>query len=313
MIPFVRDMAFEYGRAEAVTPRVRRLVAANAGPFTHTGTGVYIIGEGEVAVIDPGPDHDGHREALWHALEGERVSHVFVTHHHLDHSPLARPLADAHGCQVYGYGVQVRTPVGGEVRMEAGDDLSFRPDVEIRDGDTFFGEGWTIEAVHTPGHTSNHMCFALKDENILFCGDHVMAWSTSVISPPDGDMGDYLASLEKVRDMGFDTLWPTHGPAVREPAAFIDAYIAHRRARESQILDQLARGRGRIRDMIPELYAGVEKRLHPAAAHSVLAHILHLVRTGAVTCEGEPQLHTDYRLAAGAETAAGGQEADTSR
>ena len=296
-IPFDRHMEFEYGRVDVISPRVRRIVANNPGPFTYLGTGVYIIGGGDVAVIDPGPDRPDHRDALWRALDGERVTHVFVSHHHLDHSPLARPLADAHGCKVYGYGVQVRPPVGGEVRMEAGDDLSFRPDVEIRDGDVFVTDAWTIEAVHTPGHTSNHMCFALKEENVLFCGDHVMAWSTSVISPPDGDMGDYLRSLERVRDRNFDTLWPTHGPAVRQPRAFIDAYIAHRRAREAQILAQLKQGRSRIRDMIPEMYAALDKRLHPAAAHSVLAHVLHLVERGEVTCDGPPELHTSYRLA----------------
>lgn len=295
-IPFTRDMDFEYGRAERVSPHVRRLVANNPGPFTYSGTGVYIIGEGDVAVIDPGPDHDGHRAALWKALEGERVTHVFVTHHHLDHSPLAKPLADAHGCKVYGYGVQVRTPEGGEVRMEAGDDLAFKPDVEIRDGDRFEGAGWTVRAVHTPGHTSNHMCFALEEENALFCGDHVMGWSTSVISPPDGSMGDYLRSLEKVRDMGFDILWPTHGPCVKEPRSFIQAYIDHRRDREVQIMDQLHAGRARIKEMVPVMYAAVDKRLHPAACHSVLAHMIHMVEDGRVVCDGAPHLDTDYRL-----------------
>lgn len=296
-IPFTREMDFEYGRADVVSPLVRRLVADNPGPFTYLGTGVYIIGQGDVAVIDPGPDRDSHRDALWAALEGERVTHVFVTHHHLDHSPLARPLAEAHGCAVYGYGVQMRTPIGGEVRLEAGDDLTFRPDVEIRDGDTFEGPGWAISAVHTPGHTSNHMCFALEDENALFCGDHVMGWSTSVISPPDGDMGDYLRSLARVRDLDFDILWPTHGPPVRDPRGFIDAYIAHRRARETQILTHLSSGCGRIREMIPLMYGAIDKRLHPAAAHSVLAHIIHLVQTGRVACEGTPRLEADYRLA----------------
>ena len=295
-IPFVRDMDFEYGRAAQVSPLIRRLVADNPGSFTYLGTGVYIIGRGEVAIIDPGPDRDAHREALWAALDGQRVTHVFVTHHHLDHSPLARPLAEAHGCAVYGYGVQVRAPEGGEVRMEAGDDLGFKPDVEIRDGDMFQGDGWTIEAIHTPGHTSNHMCFALEEENALFSGDHVMGWSTSVISPPDGSMGDYLRSLEKVRARGFDKLWPTHGPPVNEPSSFIAAYIEHRRARERQIFEQLAAGRETIKEMVPSMYADIDTRLFPAAAHSVLAHLIHMVESGGVACDGPPTLGSVYRL-----------------
>lgn len=296
-IPFSREMSFEYGRADQVSPLIRRIVADNPGPFTFTGTGVYIVGRGEVAVIDPGPTTPTHVGALDRALAGERVSHVFVTHHHLDHSPLARPLAAKHRCPVYGFGVQIREPDGGEVRMEAGDDLGFRVDVEISDGQVFDGHGWTIEAVHTPGHTSNHMCYALKEENALFSGDHVMAWSTSVISPPDGDMGSYMRSLEKVRARGFSRLWPTHGPPVVEPGPFIDAYLAHRREREAQVLAHLAQGHTRIKAMVPSMYAAVDKRLHPAACHSVLAHLIHLVEEGRVVCDDEPHLNSEYRLA----------------
>lgn len=301
-IPFQREMDFEYGVVDQITPFVRRLVADNPGPFTYTGTGVFIIGRGDVAVIDPGPVTPKHKEALDRALEGERVTHVFVSHHHLDHSPMARPLAAAHGCPVYGYGVQIREPEGGEVRMEAGDDIDFHVDVEIRDGDVFEGAGWTVEAIHTPGHTSNHMCYALKEENVLFCGDHVMAWSTSVISPPDGDMGDYLRSLEKIRARGFKTLFPTHGPPVEEPQAFVDAYIAHRRAREAQILAALGAGKSIIKEMVASMYADVDRRLHPAACHSVLAHLIHMTHEGRVTCEGEPHINSVYGLPADART-----------
>ncbi len=299
-IPFNREMNFEYGEVDRLSPRIRRVIANNPGPFTFTGTGVYIIGAGEVAVIDPGPDLASHREALDRALEGERVTHVFVTHHHLDHSPLARPLARDHDCPVYGFGAQTRLPVGGEVRMEAGDDIGFAPDVEIGDGAVFRGPDWTIEALHTPGHTSNHMCYALEEENTLFCGDHVMAWSTSVVSPPDGDMGDYLNSLQRILDRNFDVLWPAHGPAVSEPRVMLEAYIDHRRERERQIIAQLAAGRSRIVEMIPAMYADIDKKLHPAAAHSILAHMLQLVKEGRAACEGEPGLHSDYMLTAAA-------------
>ncbi|MAK65039.1 MAG: MBL fold metallo-hydrolase [Maricaulis sp.] len=296
-IPFVKEFEFEYGRCDTLSPLIRRVVAPNPGPFTYTGTGVYIIGHGQVAVIDPGPVDPAHIEAIDAALDGETVTHVFVTHHHLDHSPLAHPLAQKHGAKVYGFGPQIRPPAGGEVRLEAGDDVGFQPDIQVADEEVFQGQGWSIEALHTPGHTSNHVCYALKEENTLFCGDHVMAWSTSVISPPDGHMGSYLKQLARIRDRDFDILWPTHGPAIREPRPFIQAYIEHREAREAQILEQIAAGRENVRDMVEAMYADVDKRLHPAAAHSVLAHLIHLVETGRVVCEAaEPGLADPYRL-----------------
>jgi glyoxylase-like metal-dependent hydrolase (beta-lactamase superfamily II) len=295
-IPFVRDMAFEYGVPQQVSPLVRRVVANNPGPFTYLGTGVYIIGHGDVAVIDPGPVVDGHLEVLLKALEGEVVSHIFVTHGHMDHSPAARPLAALTGATIYACGEPVK-PTDSEVRMEAGDDLGFRPDVEIEDGAVFEGPGWTIEAVFTPGHTSHHMAYALKEENALFPGDHIMGWSTTVISPPDGDMGAYLKSLEKVRDRTFDTLWPTHGPPVRDVRPFVEAYIDHRRGREAQILAQLAKGPASIKAMVPIMYADVDARLHPAACHSVLAHMLQLVKEGRVLCASDPCVESVYALA----------------
>lgn len=297
-IPFLQDLEVEYGRCEQLSPLIRRVIAPNPGPFTYTGTGVYIIGHGDVAVIDPGPFDPVHEAALDEALTGERVTHVFVTHHHLDHSPLAHPLADKHGVKVYGFGPQSALPAGGEVRLEAGDDVGFRPDVEIVDGQVFSGPGWTLEALHTPGHTSNHVCYALKEENVLFSGDHVMAWSTSVISPPDGHMGDYLRELARVRDRRFTRLWPTHGPAVENPAEFVQAYIDHRLQRERQLLDQLATRPQCVPEMVAAIYTHVDKRLHPAAAHSVLAHMIHLVETGRAECAGDPSLTSVFRLAA---------------
>lgn len=295
MIPYVRDFDFEYGRCDQVSPLIRRVVARNPGPFTFTGTGTYIVGHGDgVAVLDPGPADEAHLAALLAALHGERVSHILVTHTHLDHSPLARPLAEATGAQIYA----ARPPASPEAAgaFEEGDDGVFQPDVLAADGDRFQGDGWTLETIATPGHASNHLCFALLEENALFSGDHVMGWSTTVISPPDGDMGAYYASLDRIAGRGFRALWPTHGPPVTEPAPFLDAYRRHRLSREAQILQQLAEGRGRISEMVPEMYAAVDRRLWPAAAHSVLAHLIHLTRTGAVLTDGAPDLGSAYRL-----------------
>jgi glyoxylase-like metal-dependent hydrolase (beta-lactamase superfamily II) len=297
-IPFVRDLKFEYGAIAKASPRIRRVIANNPGPFTYLGTGVYIVGAGKVAVIDPGPVIAEHFDALKRALDGETISHVLVTHSHMDHSPLAHPLAQWAGCKVYGAGAAV--PSESEVRLEAGDDLRFKPDVLVKDGDVFAGPDWTIEAITTPGHTSNHVCFALREENALFSGDHVMGWSTTVISPPDGHMGDYFASLEKVRQRGFSTIWPTHGPPITQVSPFLDAYVAHRHAREQAIVERLRAGDTHIPEIVAVIYKDVDKRLHPAACHSVLAHIIHLVETGKVKADGPLNLATVYHLQVGA-------------
>jgi glyoxylase-like metal-dependent hydrolase (beta-lactamase superfamily II) len=286
-IPFVREMWFRYGRADRLSPLIRRVVARNPGPFTFTGTGAHIVGHGQVAVIDPGPDDERQLMAILEATRGERITHIFVTHSHLDHSPLARPLAEVTGATIYAGGERCRPSRGGD-RLEAGDDLGFRPDVALTDGQLFGGRGWTVEAIATPGHTSNHYAFALLEENALFPGDCVMGWSTSVVSPPDGDMGAYMLSLAKIRARRFDALFPAHGPPVRKVDSFLAAYIAHRRQRERQILDALEAGAAAsVRQLVDRLYAGVDRRLHPAAAHSVLAHLLDLYRRGVVDITGE--------------------------
>jgi glyoxylase-like metal-dependent hydrolase (beta-lactamase superfamily II) len=294
MIPYVRDIEIEYGRCDTVSPLIRRVTANNPGPFTYRGTGTYIVGHGEVAVIDPGPDIAEHLEAILAALKGETVTHIVVTHHHSDHSPLSRPLAARTGAKVWGCAVR-DLPAPGEVRLEAGYDR-FVPDIPVCDGAVIEGAGWTLEAIPTPGHTSNHICYALAAENALFSGDHIMGWSTTVITPPDGDMGDYLRSLELIRDRDFSVLWPTHGPPVTDVRPFLDAYIDHRKDRERQIIERLAAGDTRIKDMVPTLYAAVDSRLWPAAAHSVMAHMLELVRSGRVAAKGDPTLDSEYRL-----------------
>ena len=294
MIPFVRDIQFRYGEPDQVSPRIRRVIADNPGPFTFSGTGTYIIGQGEVAVIDPGPDDPKHLDALRRALDGETVTAILVTHTHLDHSPLAAALAQATGAKVHGLPAP-RVPEAA-IRLDEGHDRSFRPDRLVADGDRISGPGWTLEAIATPGHASNHICYALAEEDALFSGDHVMGWSTTVVSPPDGDMADYLDSLDKIASRSFATLWPTHGPPVREVAPFLAAYREHRLQREGQILDQLARGPARIADMVREIYADIDRSLHPAAAHSVLAHLIKLVREGRVASDGPPGPSALYEL-----------------
>ena len=297
MIPYVREFDFEYGRSDQVSPLIRRVIARNPGPFTFTGTGTYIVGRGEVAVMDPGPLDDIHLDALLAELEGETVTHILVTHTHMDHSPLAPPLSVATGAAVFAARPPAPDDAPGVV-VEEGDDGLFRPDVEIGDGDLFEGPGWTLETLATPGHASNHLCFALQEENALFSGDHVMGWSTTVVSPPDGDMGLYYASLDRVAAMGFATLWPTHGPPITDPDPFLAAYKAHRLAREAQILDAVRAGLGTLSEIVPEVYAAVDQRLWPAAAHSALAHLIHLERSGVVCCEGQPGPKSEYKLVA---------------
>ena len=292
MIPFVREMNFDYGRPDQVSPLIRRVVAENPGPFTFRGTGTYIVGRGEVAVIDPGPDDPAHMAAILAATAGERIAHILVTHTHADHSPLAHPLAAATGAIVRG----LASP-GLDSGFEEADEAGFRPHAAVKDNERIEGPGWTLRAAATPGHASNHMAYGLLEENALFSGDHVMGWSTTVVSPPDGDMAAYMASLEGVAAGGFSTLWPTHGPPITEVAPFLAAYRDHRLERERQVLGELAAGHAHIREMVPRLYAGVSPRLHPAAAHSVWAHLIKLVREGVVACDGEPGLGSEYRLA----------------
>lgn len=300
MIPFVRELEVDYGRADAVSPLIRRVIAANPGPFTFTGTGTYIVGPSEagagVAVIDPGPPDEAHLAALLAAVEGQRVSHVLVTHTHRDHSPLARPFAAAVGAPVLAARPPARI-VHASGALDEEDDEAFAPDVILTGGETLGGDGWTIEAMATPGHASNHMAFVLREENALFSGDHVMGWSTTVVAPPDGDMAAYMASLDAVIGRRFSTIWPTHGAPITDPAPFLDAYRAHRLDREAQILAGLAAGPRKIMDMVPTLYAAVDSRLWPAAGLSVWAHLIALERAGRVQARPGPGVDAVWRLA----------------
>jgi glyoxylase-like metal-dependent hydrolase (beta-lactamase superfamily II) len=297
VIPFDRNFEAPYERLIAVAPRIRRLLTDNPGPFTFKGTSVAVLGEGRVAVIDPGPDDPVHLAHLRDALAGETVTHILITHTHRDHSPAARALKQWTGAPTYGFGPHGAGKAEQGIVVEEGGDMEFMPDIEVRDGDVIAGAGFTIECVHTPGHTSNHMCYALKEEKALFTGDHVMGWSTTVVAPPDGDMGDYLASLKKLLARDDRIYWPAHGGAVRDPQVFVAAYLAHRLEREAQILAALKDGVGRIPEMVNRIYIGLDRRLLPAAGLSVLAHLLELVKQGRVAASGGPPMAARYRLA----------------
>jgi glyoxylase-like metal-dependent hydrolase (beta-lactamase superfamily II) len=284
-IPFDRSFAAPYETMERVSPLIARVLTDNPGPFTFKGTGVYIVGGDDVAVIDPGPDTPAHVEALKRALEGRRVTHILVTHTHSDHSPAAAPLKAWSGTPTYAFGPHGSGKLDDGVKVEEGGDMAFVPDVRVRDGDVIEGNGFTFDCVFTPGHTSNHMCFALREEKALFTGDHVMGWSTTVVTPPDGDMAQYMASLTKLLVRDDAVLYPTHGGPVRDPKPFIRAYIDHRLERETQVIACLRDGVSTIPEMVAHMYAAVDKRLHPAASRSVLAHLLQLEHEGRVVAD----------------------------
>jgi glyoxylase-like metal-dependent hydrolase (beta-lactamase superfamily II) len=284
-IPFNRAFSAPYEENVRVTPLIARVLADNPGPFTFKGTGVYVVGGNDVAVIDPGPLLPAHVDALKRALEGKRVSHILVTHTHSDHSPAAQPLKEWSGAKTYAFGPHGSGKDDG-VKVEEGGDMAFVPDVRVKDCDVIEGNGFTFECVYTPGHTSNHMCFGLREEKALFTGDHVMGWSTTVVTPPDGDMAQYMASLRKLLARDDKTLYPTHGGPIRDPKPFIRAYIDHRLAREAQIVACLRDGVATIPEMVARMYVDVDKRLHPAAARSVLAHLIQLEQEGRVAAEG---------------------------
>jgi glyoxylase-like metal-dependent hydrolase (beta-lactamase superfamily II) len=295
-IPFNRNFDAPYGERVALTPLVSRVLANNGGPFTFKGTGVYLLGTRDVMVIDPGPDMPEHVAALKHAIGDARVSHILITHTHTDHSPAAKPLKEWSGAKTYAFGPHGSGKSESSVKVEEGGDRNFVPDVLVRDGDVIEGDGFAVECVFTPGHTSNHMCFALREEKALFTGDHVMGWSTTVVAPPDGNMTAYMASLRKLMARDDAILWPTHGGPVRDPKPFVQAYIDHRLDREAQIVACLKDGIATIPDMVARMYKDVDKRLHPAAARSVLAHLIQMTNEGRVAVEGTGSA-ARYRIA----------------
>jgi glyoxylase-like metal-dependent hydrolase (beta-lactamase superfamily II) len=299
-IRFDKSFDLKPGRPAVVAPGVRALVANNPGPFTFMGTVSYIVGSGKVVIIDPGPDDDAHIAALLDAVRGEAVAAIFVTHTHRDHSPAVPKVKAATGATVYAEGPhRLARPlhIGETSRLDASADFDFRPDVALADGAVVAGDGWTIEAITTPGHTANHMAFALKEADLIFSGDHVMAWSTPIVAPPDGAMGDYMESLQKLAHRTEPLYLPGHGGAVRDAPRFVASYIRHRQAREASILHRLGKGGADIPTLVRAIYIGLDPRLAGAAGLSVLAHLEDLVARGMVLTDGAPSIAGTYRLA----------------
>lgn len=299
-IPFDRDFDSPVGQAMDVTPLVRRIVAPNPSAFTFTGTCTYVIGHGHVAILDPGPDTPEHVDAVLKAVAGETVTHVVVTHTHRDHSPAAAAVKAATGAMVVGCGPhRAARPLHiGEINaLDASADTDFTPDHALADGEAIAGRGWTLTALATPGHTANHLAFALREDALLFSGDHVMAWATSIVAPPDGAMGDYIRSLERLGTRAEKVYLPGHGGPVRDAPAFVRDYLDHRIARETAILRGLERSAPTIPELVRGIYIGLDPRLVGAASLTVLAHLEHLVETGRVVTDGPPAIDGHFRLA----------------
>lgn len=266
--------------AQPLSSRVRRVLAANPSPFTYTGTQTYIVGTGQVAVIDPGPADPAHIAGILQATAGEEIVAIVCTHTHRDHSPAAAPLAAATGAEIMGCAPLVLDDSGP--RADAAFDRTYAPDRVLADGECLRGPDWTLAAVATPGHTSNHLCYHLVEDNALFTGDHVMGWSTTVVSPPDGDMADYMRSLDKLAARTDAVYYPAHGEPVTNTQQFVRGLAGHRKQRERQILKLVGEGVGVIAEMVPLMYKGVDARLYPAAGQSVLAHLIDLRDRGLV-------------------------------
>ena len=285
MLEFNKNFSPNYDEVLSISPLIHRLVAHNPSPFTFHGTGTYIIGRDKVAVIDPGPAIASHIHGLERFLDDKQVSHILVTHNHVDHSPAAHPLKLATGAEIYAFDVTGQADIDNHA--EEGRDQDFKPDHILKDGDVIEGGDWTMDVVHTPGHLSNHLCFGLRQEKALFTGDHVMGWSTSVVSQPDGNMKDYLASLEKLLHRDDHIYYPTHGAPIENPHPFVKGLIAHRHDRESQIVKAINCGATTIPEMVNIIYSDIPSFLHPAAASSVLSHLIHMTDDGRICCQGD--------------------------
>jgi glyoxylase-like metal-dependent hydrolase (beta-lactamase superfamily II) len=299
-IRFDRSFDARPGEVEEAAPGIRRILANNPSPYTFKGSNTYIVGHGKVALIDPGPDDPAHIDAILSALRNETVAHILVSHTHRDHSPAAAAIARATGAPVLAEGphrAARELHLGEAAPLDSGADENFVPDRQLRDGETVEGDGYAIEAVATPGHTANHLAFALRGTPILFSADHVMGWATSIVAPPDGSMSDYMASLHKLAARPESLYLPGHGGPVADAHRLVQQYIEHREAREIAILRKLARGESDIPGIVQAIYIGLDPRLAGAAGLTTFAHIETLLDRALVTTDGEPSLKGRYRLA----------------
>ena len=297
-IPFDRSISAKPEELQAMSPLVRRVIANNGGPFTFTGTCSYVVGRGEVAIIDPGPVDPHHLQRLLDTVRNETVRHILVTHTHRDHSPGAKALKEATNARIVGCQPRPQLSTDRDApAVEIAFDQAYAPDEILRQGDSVAGPGYTLTALETPGHTRDHLAFALDEEKALFSGDHVMAWSTTVVSPPDGSMGAYMASLRKLLGRSDAVYWPGHGGPVRSPQSFVNALLVHRQWREAAILRCLAAGDATVATILSHTYRDLAPVLRGAAAQSVLAHLVDLVERGRVVVEGPASLGAQFRPA----------------
>ncbi len=300
-LTFNRQFTPDYGKAVELADGVRRVTCNNPGPFTWMGTNSYIIGEGDVAILDPGPADEAHIQALLDATQGETISHILISHTHSDHSPGAALLRQHCDAPILAEGPHrpARPLHLGEINpLDASADMELQIDQRLAHGDLVQGKGWTLEAIHTPGHTVNHLAFAFDDGSGLFSADHVMAWSTSIVAPPDGSMADFMNSLDVLMGREDAVYWPGHGGIVSDPAPFLAGLKDHRLDREAALMDRLAAGDETIPEMVSIVYRDVDKSLHGAAALSMFAQVEYLCQRGLVICQQDvPSLTAHYRLA----------------
>lgn len=294
-LSFKTDMTFTYGEPAELAPGVKRIVAENPGPFTFKGTNTYLVGRETLAVIDPGPDDPAHRAAILEAAAGRPITHVLITHTHRDHVDGLDALQQATGAKSYGYG---RQPFTAQVKGTSPSgtefiDHNFRPDVSLRDNDVIEGADWALLALHTPGHAPDHLCFELADQGVLFSGDHVMAWNTTVIAPPEGNMANYMASLERLLERDSDMYLPGHGAHIETPQRAVKAYLLHRQWREQAVLRAVRGGVGNIREIVRLIYPDLSDDLVTAASLSVQAHVEHLMEKGELRPEAALDFDTD--------------------
>lgn len=291
-IPFHVEMTFTHGKAREIWPQIRRIVASNSGPLTHNGTNTYICGTGNLAIIDPGPNDENHLNAILSAIQEETLTHIFLTHTHKDHSGLIPALKAATGAEVCAHAAITENRGARRAPNTPLDDKfvdrNFRPDRSLSDGEEIHGESWGLKAIHTPGHAPDHLCFQHLTAPVLFTGDHVMAWNTSVIIPPEGRMSDYIASLKKIIKQPVERLMPGHGGQAKEPERLIKAYLMHRKWRENAILSHIRQGKQTIEEIVPLMYPHATAEINAAASLSVLAHAEHLEEQGLITANQNP-------------------------